>query len=176
MPAHTGRPSAAGQQQPVPGRAFSGRVAVPLLGVVAVLALAACATGPRAAATQPTLAGTSWELVRFQSMDDAQGTKRIDEPALYTVSFGADGRATMRLNCNRATGPWQAMPAADGVSGRLSFGLLAGTRALCPPPSLDEELLRDLGDVRGYLLRDGELHMSLMADAGIYSWRPARAP
>lgn len=135
-----------------------------------MLTLSACATAP-----QPTLAGTSWELLRFQSMDDAQGSTRIEEPALYTVTFGADGCATMRLNCNRAMGPWQAVPAADGVSGRLSFGLLAGTRAMCPPPSLDQKLLRDLGYVRGYLLRDGELHVSLMADAGIYSWRPAQS-
>jgi hypothetical protein len=50
---------------------------------------------------------------------------------------------------------------------------LAGTRALCPPPSLDSKLLADLGYVRGHLFRDGMLHMSLMADAGIYSWRQA---
>jgi heat shock protein HslJ len=108
-------------------------------------------------------------------MDDAQGTTRIADPALYTVSFGADGRVALRLNCNRATGSWQATPAADGLSGSLAFGVLAGTRALCPPPSLDEKLLRDLAYVRGYLLRDGQLHMSLMADAGIYSWQPLPA-
>jgi heat shock protein HslJ len=108
-------------------------------------------------------------------MDDAQGTTRIADPTLYTVSFGADGRVALRLNCNRATGSWQATPAADGMSGSLGFGVLAGTRALCPPPSLDEKLLRDLAYVRGYLLRDGQLHMSLMADAGIYSWQPLPA-
>jgi len=144
--------------------------------MAAALAVSACGTASRTAATPPTLAGTSWELVRFQSMDDAQGTTRIEDPTLYTVTFGADGRASMRLNCNRAMGSWQATPAADRVSGSLSFGVIAGTRALCPPPSLDERLVRDLGHVRGYLLRDGLLHMSLMADAGIYSWRPARAP
>jgi len=143
-----------------------------LCGLLAVLAVAACAAGP---APSRTLAGTSWQLVQFQSMDDAQGTTRIADPALYTVSFGADGRVALRLNCNRATGSWQATPAADGMSGSLGFGVLAGTRALCPPPSLDEKLLRDLAYVRGYLLRDGQLHMSLMADAGIYSWQPLPA-
>lgn len=37
--------------------------------------------------------------------------------------------------------------------------------------------MRDLGYVRSYLLRDGRLYMSLMADGGIYEWRridPAR--
>jgi heat shock protein HslJ len=147
------------------------RAAAPL-----VVALAACAGRPGPPAALPALEGTTWELVLFQSMDDTQGATQIDDPTLYTVRFDADGRASLRLNCNRATGSWQAAPAADRVSGRLTFGPLAGTRALCPPPSLDERLLRDLGHVRGYLLRDGLLHMSLMADAGIYSWRPARAP
>jgi len=142
------------------------------------LASATLATGCGVAppAPPPSLAGTTWELVRFQSMDDAQGTLRVPDPSLYTVTFGTDGRATMRLNCNRGMGSWQAVPAADRVSGSLTFGLIAGTRALCPPPSLDERLVRDLPQVRGYLLRDGELHMSLQADAGIYSWRPARTP
>ena len=148
------------------------RVAARLFGLVAMLAITACAADR---APTRTLAGTSWELLQFQSMDDAQGTTRIADPALYTVSFGTDGRVSLRLNCNRATGSWLATPAADHVSGSLVFGTLAGTRALCPPPSLDEKLLRDLGYVRSYLLRDGQLHLSLMADAGIYSWRPVPA-
>jgi heat shock protein HslJ len=175
VPQQSKRPSIAEPQHPAPGRVSSRRRASPLLGLAAALVLCGCATGPRAEPSPPALAGTSWELVRFQSMDDSQGETLIDEPALYTVTFGIDGRTTMRLNCNRAMGSWQAAPAADGASGSLSFGMLAGTRALCPPPSLDEKLLRDLGYVRGYLLRDGELHMSLMADAGIYSWRPAQS-
>ncbi|MCM5570091.1 META domain-containing protein [Burkholderiaceae bacterium FT117] len=146
---------------------------------LASLILAAAAAVVAGCASQSpsaigVLAGTSWELIRFQSMDDAQGTTRIADPTLYTVTFGADGSASFRLDCNLARGTWQASPATDGLSGRLSFGPLAGTRALCPPPSMDEKLIMDLGYVRGYLLRDGYLHMSLMADAGIYSWRPMR--
>ena len=37
---------------------------------------------------------------------------------------------------------------------------------------MDERIARDAEWVRGYLLRDGQLHLSLMADAGIYSWEP----
>jgi hypothetical protein len=32
----------------------------------------------------------------------------------------------------------------------------------------------DLGFVRSYLFKDGNLFMSLMADGGIYEWRPRR--
>jgi heat shock protein HslJ len=150
------------------------------LALAVALAAGGCSStaGPAAptpAAAQP-LTGTSWELLRFQSMDDAQGTTRIDDPSLYTVTFGDDGTARFRLNCNRGMGPWQASAASDRVSGKLGFGPIAGTRALCPPPSLDQRLVRDLSRVRGYLLRDGQLHMSLEADAGVYSWRPARTP
>ncbi|HEY6133657.1 MAG TPA: META domain-containing protein [Rubrivivax sp.] len=137
----------------------------------AILSVVACAAPP---SPVRSLALTSWELVRFQSMDDAQGTTHVEDPSLYTISFGADGRVSLRANCNRGAGSWQATPAADGRSGSLDFGALAATRALCPPPSLDEKLLRDMAFVRGYLLRDGQLHLSLMADAGIYSWRPLR--
>lgn len=158
-----------------PAQAPAGRYRA---GLAAWLTSAALVTGCGVAppAPAPSLAGTTWELVQFQSMDDAQGTLRVADPSLYTVTFGTDGRATMRLNCNRGMGSWQAVPAADRVSGSLTFGLIAGTRALCPPPSLDERLVRDLPQVRGYLLRDGQLHMSLQADAGIYSWRPVRTP
>jgi heat shock protein HslJ len=118
------------------------------------------------------LAGSAWELVSIQSMDDAQGTLRIADPAAFTLQLGADGRAALKLDCNRGSASWKATPAADGNSGQFAFGPLAGTRALCPPPHLDERIVRDLDYVRGYLLRDGNLYLSLMADGGIYEWRP----
>ena len=38
---------------------------------------------------------------------------------------------------------------------------------------VDERVARDLGHVRSYLLKDGRLFLSLMADGGIYEWQPA---
>ncbi len=120
------------------------------------------------------LSGTAWRLVEIQSMDDAIGIKRPEDPSLYTMRLGADGTATFRLNCNRATGAWSAGPSSDPSNGRFEFGPLAVTSALCPPPSLDEEIAAQLPYVRGYLLKDGRLYLSLMADAGIYGWDPIR--
>jgi heat shock protein HslJ len=89
------------------------------------------------------------------------------------LSVGITGRAdAMQLNCNRATGTWKAKPSADSANGRFEFGPLAGTRALCPPPSLDERVAGQAQFVRSYLLKDGRLHLSLMADGGIYVWEP----
>lgn len=101
-----------------------------VLTTLAVAALGACSSAPITTPEVESLAGTSWELVRVQSMDDAKGATVVADPSLYTIAFGADGRAVMRLNCNRAQGPWQAVPAADRQSGSPSCGVLAGTRAL----------------------------------------------
>ena len=108
-------------------------------------------------------------------MEDAQGTTRPADPSLYTVTFGADGRAAFRLDCNRGSAQWTAAPvSASATSGQLTFGAIASTRAMCAPGSLDQKLSRQLPDVRSYLFRDGQLHMSLMADGGILSWAPVR--
>lgn len=118
------------------------------------------------------LAGTKWRLVSFQSMDDAIGTQRPDDPSRYTMQLGGDGTVSMRLNCNRAQGAWSAEPSGDGTRGRFAFGPLAMTRAICPPPSMDEQIAAQAGYIRGYLLKDGMLYLSLMADGGIYAWAP----
>ncbi|MCA8966074.1 MAG: META domain-containing protein [Planctomycetes bacterium] len=140
------------------------------LGLVSATVWAVPALAAGAAASPASLAGTQWRLVEFQSMDDRQGVTRPSEGTRYTLWLHGDGTATMQLNCNRATGSWSASPGADGTSGRFEFGPLAATTAVCPPPSMDETIVSQSRYVRGYLLKDGRLHLSLMADAGIYVW------
>lgn len=118
------------------------------------------------------LANTHWRLVEFQSMDDSVGTRRPTDPSLYTMSLQEDGTVKMRLNCNSARGQWSYEPGQDGISGRFTFGPLAVTRAMCPPPSMDERIAADANYIRGFLLKNGRLYLSLMADAGIYVWEP----
>jgi heat shock protein HslJ len=116
------------------------------------------------------LADTQWRLVEFQSMDDAVGTLRPDDPSHYTMRLNGDGTVALRLNCNRAHGTWSAEASADLTSGRFEFGPFAGTRAQCPPPSLDKQISSQAQYIRSYLLKDGRLYLSLMADGGIYVW------
>jgi heat shock protein HslJ len=118
------------------------------------------------------LAGTVWRLVEFQSMDDTTGTLRPDNPSLYTMRLNSDGTVTMRLNCNNATGTWSVEPSSDGISGRFEFSPLAMTRALCPPPNMDELIAAQSEYIRSFLLKDGKLYLSLMADGGIFAWEP----
>lgn len=130
---------------------------------------------PRPVASTSPLADTEWRLLEIQSMDDAIGTKRPQDPSAYTMRLKADGTVAMRLNCNSATGTWSAEAARqDSSSGRFEFGPLAGTLAVCPAPSLDEQVAAQATYVRSYLLKDGRLYLSLFADGGIFVWEPHR--
>ena len=124
------------------------------------------ATGCAGLAPPATLAGTSWQLVRFQGGD---GTVLApDERAKYTVHFGADGRLAARLDCNRGTGSWKSPG-----EGRLELGPMAVTRAMCAPGSIDHEVAKRLFHVRSYVMKDGRLFLAMMADGGVFELEPA---
>ena len=125
---------------------------------------------PGAPAAANPLSGTAWRLVEIQSMDDSTGTTRVDDPSRYTMRLNADGSVALRLNCNSASGNWSAEAGPDPSSGRFEFGPLAATSALCPPPSVDEQVTKQAPYFRSYLLEDGRLYLSLMADGGIFVW------
>lgn len=146
-------------------------------------------SSPPARFQSSPLAGTTWQLVALQSMDDAIGRRIPPDPAAYSLRFGADGTADLRLDCNRGRAPWQATTAPPSsappssarpsqgaapkdVSGSLRFGPLALTRALCQPRSLSNTVARQLPFVRSFLLRHNHLYLSLMADGGILEWQP----
>ena len=76
------------------------------------------------------LAGSRWQLVRFQSMDDAIGVVEPADRTLYTMALNQDGSVHMRLNCNRANGSWSHEVSPDGRSGKFRFGPLAMTRGI----------------------------------------------
>ncbi len=115
----------------------------------------------------PALGGSAWQLVRFQGGDDRVLTP--DDKSKYTLAFGADGALSARLDCNRGRGSWKSPE-----KGRLELGPMALTRAMCPPGSLHDHLVRQLPFVRSYVVKDGHLFLSLMADAGTYQFEPVR--
>lgn len=139
---------------------------------VALAALAmttACATTPDNQDRPDGLTGTSWRLLEMQSMDDAQGTTRANNPDRYIVTFSDDGTAYMKLDCNRGRSSYETASTGE-AQGSLTFGNIASTMAMCPPDSLSEKLSKQLGFVRNYVLRGGQLNMTLMADGGILVW------
>jgi hypothetical protein len=126
-----------------------------------------------AVATDTPLAGTSWRLVEIQSMDDAIGTTRVPDAAHSTMRLNDDGSVVVRLSCNSATGTWSADAGTDRSSGRFEFGPLTATGAPCATPSVDEQVTRQAPYFRSYLLKDGRLYLSLIADGGIFVWESA---
>lgn len=118
-----------------------------------------------ATAAAPGLEGTTWRLVKIQSMDDTAFTP--DEPDSYTLAFGADGRVNVRADCNRGTGSWQSESGSQ-----LTFGPLAATRALCRPGSLSDTFLAQFQWVRSYTMQNGHLFLATMADGAIIEFEP----
>lgn len=105
-------------------------------------------------------------------MSDEIGISRPANPEQYNMTLNADGTVNLQLDCNRAAGAWSAQ-ASSAESGSFTFtGPLVMTRAMCPPGSLDERIAREAQFVRSYLLRDGNLYLSLFADGGIQVWSP----
>ena len=113
------------------------------------------------------LGGTSWQLVKFQGGDDKVLTP--DDRSKYTLAFNTDGTVSARIDCNRGRGGWKS-----AGRGRLEFGPMAITRAMCPPGSLHDQIVKQLPYVRSYVLLDGRLFLSLMADGGTYEFEPSR--
>jgi heat shock protein HslJ len=111
------------------------------------------------------LSGTSWRLVQFQGGDDT--ILLPDDKTKYTLTFNADGTVNARIDCNQGQSTWES----SGTN-QLQFGTLAITMAMCPPISLHDLIVRDWEYVRSYVLKDGHLFLSLMADGGIYEFEP----
>ena len=136
-----------------------------------LLTLAVVAIASATATSEPSasgLAGTSWQLVKFQGGDETMlvphgGSK-------YTIRFGSDGRVAVRVDCNRGGSTWSSSGASD-----LHFGSWSMTRAKCAPGSLHDRIVRDGAAVRSYAIKDGHLLLSGMAAGGFYELEPLRA-
>jgi heat shock protein HslJ/phosphoglycolate phosphatase-like HAD superfamily hydrolase len=109
------------------------------------------------------LTGTSWKLVKISYSDDKTHTP--PESAKYTLEFLDSGRVSAQIDCNRGNGTWKSE-----APGKISFGEMATTRAMCPPGSLFDNVVRDLPNFTSYVIKDGKLFLSLKADGGIYEY------
>ena len=125
--------------------------------------LAGCLWFASAIATTLDLAGSNWRLVQFTSIESK--VLRPDDPAKYTLHFGADGRLSVGADCNRGSASWSS----DGIA-ELTIGPVAATRAMCPPGSMSDQLLRDLSNVARFTIKEGRLSLALKMDAGRYEF------
>ncbi len=112
----------------------------------------------------PELAGTSWRLVEILSMDD---TKWVPEDSSdYTLEFRARD-VSIVADCNRGTGAY-----TSEAPGKLQFGVIAATQAMCLPGSLHDVYMKQFPWVRSYVLEDGHLFLATMADGSIIEFEP----
>jgi heat shock protein HslJ len=111
------------------------------------------------------LAGTSWKLVKFQSMDDT--TLKPDDEAKYTIEFAADGQLFARIDCNRGHGTWKS-PGPN----QIELSPMALTRAMCPPGSMHDHIVERWGSITSYVMKGGHLFLALKMDSGIYEFEP----
>jgi heat shock protein HslJ len=135
---------------------------------LAAFAAASEPPAPAGSGAVTGFAGTSWQLVKFQSMDDTVLTPH--DRAKYTIDFLGGGRLTARVDCNRGHGTWKSA----GLN-QIEFSPLALTRAHCPGP-LNDQIARQWGNIRSYVLRDGHLFLALKMDSGIYEFEPMPEP
>lgn len=139
--------------------------------VLAFIAMtAACSTYE--ADVTPGLVGSEWELVGFNSMDDSIGRIEPTEDQRFSITFGDSGSAAMQLDCNRGTANYSIEETGD-TNGRLAFGPIAATRAMCPDPRLGDLMASQLPNVVSYTLQDGKLSLALKMDGGIFEFEPA---
>lgn len=115
-----------------------------------LLALAGgCSSTPPTVPLESASPVGSWSL---QSFDLAGGQSvLVPDPESYLLELREDGGAHVRADCNRCNGSYSS----SGTN--LSMGLLACTRAACPPGSLDTDYLRALGAAASFVTSGSEL-------------------
>lgn len=140
----------------------------------------------------PGLADTAWQLDWWRPMEDAAPALHPAAGPQHTLRIGADGQAQWQIGCLRGdtTVVGRTTTRGDGprLSGTLHFGELRVAADGCPPGQLAAQagtpaddplprrLLAALPHVRGLLLEDGRLHLTLWADGGVLSFLPLPAP
>ena len=139
------------------------RLIIALAAVVIAFSITNTTRGQSTGASE--LDGTSWQLVKLVRPDDT--TLLPDDKSKYTITFGRNGRVSMRVDCNRGSTTWKSPRA-----GELKFGSWSRTSAKCGPGSLHDQIVTEGANVRTYFIKDGRLFLSGMAGGGSYELEP----
>jgi para-nitrobenzyl esterase len=140
------------------------------LAAVLVLSVACTSTSQRASeSNNQGLAGTSWQLVRFQPSEGAGFAPA--QPDKYTIAFESQSAASVRFDCNWARGTWKS-----AEPNQIEFDALALTRVSCAPESHHDAIVERWSSIRSYQVRDGHLFLSMQEDAGVFEFEPTSTP
>ena len=132
-----------------------------------------CVSVPEGRAGQPlaltdisALHGTSWQLVRLEGGDGQ--VLEVSDRSRYTLAFKDDGKIAATIFCNRGVGTYTS----SGLS-KISFGLMALTRAFCMPDDpIENRITEDWASISSFAIKNGNLALTVMNDGGVYIFEP----
>jgi heat shock protein HslJ len=128
--------------------------------VLTLVAMAALVIGCSSSGTAD-LTGKTWRLTTITEKNPVfQGVVPADQQASYTILFNDDGTASVKADCNTGSATWKA-----GSGASLTITLGAMTLAACPPGSLADQFVRDLGKTVSYTVNGSTLKLT-QNDAG----------
>jgi heat shock protein HslJ len=115
----------------------------------------------------PTLTDNPWQWL---SLTTPVESTTVGDPNLYTITFNADGTASIKADCNNAAASYTT----DGNAINIDTG--ATTLVACPEGSLDALYLNSLINVSSYFFDAGSLYLEMPADGGTMKFAPTTAP
>ncbi|MEE4136923.1 MAG: META domain-containing protein, partial [Desulforhopalus sp.] len=99
-------------------------------------------------------------------MNDGSSKTPID-PNQYLIEFLANGHVAVQADCNRVAGTYT-------VSGNhLAVTLGPSTLAACPPGSLGDEFVKQLGNISSYFFKGDNLILEIKMDSGSMIFAPS---
>ena len=139
-----------------------------LIGITLVLTACVPITAPTPAseaesaqeAPMSELFGTVWQ---WQNDTLADTTS-------YTIEFLPDGQFQLQADCNRGRGAYKL------VGNLLTIDGVALTRMACPPGSLEQTFLEQVGGTDGYRLDGENLVLTTQVEPGTITFTPVAAP
>ena len=102
-----------------------------------------------------------WQLQYFDLNDGTDVV--VDDPSMFTIEFGTDGRVSIKADCNRCNSSFTA----DDTT--INFGLLACTRAYCGDDSHDRDYEVVFVGTRTYRIDEGQLLIDYEEGALVFS-------
>jgi heat shock protein HslJ len=120
-------------------------------------------SGGTSQANAVTIPAGTWRLVSLR--EKGQAEVLIEQPDTFTAEFTAEGRLSLRADCNRCSAGYNA------GSRSLSVGLMACTRAFCVETAPLDTTYTILVESAQTWSASGDGHLELASDAGVLRFR-----
>lgn len=137
-----------------------------LVTLGAVAALSGCGGGGEAGGSSDSIVGVLWQWNGSQETQPA-GLSAVPDPENYLLLLNEDGSFEAKADCNQLAGTHSLS------GGDLTLTLGPMTMAACPPESLSDLYVQQLGEVANQALNGGQLTLGLRDDAGAMFFNPA---